>query len=477
VTERMSPVGSIMWDLGHDSALRMIVGDVMVLDRAPPRSMLVERLRKASAIAPRLRQRPDAGAPILARPAWVEEEAFDPADHLRVMAVPGPGNLRQVLDLVTLLELAPFDVRLSPWDVTIIDGVEGGRTALYLRAHHCLTDGVPGVSLVRLFLDDAIATTASAQDASAATAPPADADAASGAPVAAAAAPDTSERRKPGTVSINIDVAGVMAGAVGPIANGVAAALRIDPLDAVVGRIQRGIDVVNSVSRQVVVTGGPLSRLSPSRSMNSRFEAFSVPGARRTALALGGSRNDLLVAGAAIGLGRYHEQLGMPCTELRLASPARWRNGFDGGGSVVPTRVEIPVDDGHPGPLFGVVAERLSRARREPALRVTEVLASAFSHLPSRLLVATMRSQAHSIDFVATSLPGIRGVRHIGGAVIEKSFPFGPRLGSLMNITGFGVDDRLDVGIGLDPSAIAEPERLLACMTEAFESLSAAHGT
>ena len=103
------------------------------------------------------------------------------------------------------------------------------------------------------------------------------------------------------------------------------------------------------------------------------------------------------------------------------------------------------------------------------------MLASAISHLPVRFLVSAMRAQAGSVDFVATSLPGIRGVRHICGAVIEASFPFGPRLGSLMNITGFGVDDRLDIGIGLDPTAIAEPDVLVECMADAFQSFSATH--
>jgi diacylglycerol O-acyltransferase / wax synthase len=472
VTERMSPVGSIMWGLGNDAALRMIVGNLMILDGAPQRAALAERLGAVAADEWRLRQHPDAPAGVLVRPAWVDEEKFDPNDHIRMMAVAAPGDLRQVLELVTLLELAPFDANMSPWDITVIEGLEGGRAAVYLRAHHCLTDGLHGVSLVRLFLDEFAPDHSRSPRTAAAT----------GSEQAAGAATDStpakpSPRRRPGTVSINIDVAAAVAGAVEPIANGVAAALRVDPLDAIVSRIQRSIDVVNSVSRQVVVTGGPLSQLPHSRSMNSRFEALSVPGARRTALGLGGSRNDLLVAGAAIGLGRYHERLGTPCTELRLASPARWRNVSDGGGSVVPTRVEIPVANGRPGPLFGVVAERLSKARREPALRVTELLASAISHMPSRLLLSTVRAQANSIDFVATTVPGIRGVRHICGAVVEKSFPFGPRLGSLMNITGFGVDDRLDVGIGLDPSAITEPDLLVQCMMEAFQSMAAANGS
>ena len=260
-------------------------------------------------------------------------------------------------------------------------------------------------------------------------------------------------------------------------ANGVTAALRIDPLDTAVRGVQRSLDVANSVSRQVVVTGGRLSPLTPSHSLNTHFETFSVPNARTIARGLGGSRNDLLVAGAAIGLGYYHEKFGMVCPELRLASPARWRSGTRGGGSVVPTRVEIPVDNAHPGPMFGVIAERLARSRREPALHATELLAAAISYLPTRVLMPALRAQAKSVDFVATSLPGVRSGLHICGAKIEASYPFGPRLGSLMNITAFGVEDQLYIGVGVDPVAIAEPRVLVDCMQEAFQSFAGPNGT
>ena len=72
---------------------------------------------------------------------------------MRLAAVPSPGDLRQVLDLVALLEPAPFDPDRSPWDVTLIEGLAGGRAGLYLRAHHALTDGMGGLSLIDSLLD------------------------------------------------------------------------------------------------------------------------------------------------------------------------------------------------------------------------------------------------------------------------------------------------------------------------------------
>jgi diacylglycerol O-acyltransferase / wax synthase len=493
VPERMSPVGAIMWGVGRDTSLRMIVSNLILLDRVPARSELADRLAAAAACAPRLRQHPDALPGIRTRPTWIDEDGFDAARHIRTMAVPSPGEQRQVLDLVTLLEPSPFDPSMSPWDVTIIEGLERGRAALYLRAHHCLTDGLHGVSILRLLVDRAAEPTPTAEPVPAqAGAPVEHADVE---PVEALdPVIDLTPRRKPGTVSVTIDIAGAIhpitngvsaaassvsaaANSVSAKANGMTAALRLDPFDTAVRGVQRSLDVANSVSRQVVVTGGRLSPLEPSHSMNTHFETFTVPNARAIARGLGGSRNDLLVAGAAIGLGLYHDRLGLTCPELRLASPARWRNGTGGGGSVVPTRVELPVANGHPGPLFGVIAERLARSRREPALHATEILASAISYLPTRVLMPALRAQAKSVDFVATSLPGVRSNQQICGAVIEASYPLGPRLGSLMNITAFAVDDQLNVGMGLDPVAIAEPGLLVACMLDAFQSLAGAHGS
>src|SRR5262249_17360217 len=99
---------------------------------------------------------------------------------------------------------------------------------------------------------------------------------------------------------------------------------------------------------------------------------------------------------------------------------------------------------------------------------------TALARLPNRLLLPALHSQARSVDFAATSFPGLRGLHAICGAEIEQSYPFGPRLGCLMNVTGFAIGDHLDVGITLDPAPINHPELLLSCITEAFEHFTTA---
>ncbi len=451
VTERLSPLEAMMWRIGREPALRMTVGNLMVLDQAPPLVALSERLSSAAEQAPRLHRRIDDPMGVATRPAWVDSREFDARDHLRTMAVPSPGTTRQVLDLIALLEPSPFAPDRPPWDVTVIEGLEGGRAGLYVRAHHAMTDGVGGLSLLDLLLDEPEPSSSGPTEPT----PPSSPD----------AAPGPSGNRKPGTLTLTID----LTTAARPVAAGLAKAREIEPLGALARSVRRTFGMADSISRQVMVDAGPMSPLPPSRSTSNHFEVISVRGARAAALALGGSRNDLLVAATAAGLGLYHEQLGLRCPELRLVIPARrQRDGGVGGNWFGLTWVEIPTGSDHPGPQFGVVAERLARARSEPAMRLTAGLASAISRLPTRLLLPAVHAQASSVDLIATSLPGLRGTGHVCGAAIEASYPFGPRLRCLANVTCAGNEDRLDVGIGLDPTAITDPGILLECLVTAF---------
>ena len=104
------------------------------------RRAALERGRTGPAVAPTAR-RPDVDP---RRPAWIEEHEIDVDHHLRSAAVASPGSIRQVLDLVALFEVMPFDHEHPPWDMTCIEGLDGGRAAVYFRAHTSSPTGSAG---------------------------------------------------------------------------------------------------------------------------------------------------------------------------------------------------------------------------------------------------------------------------------------------------------------------------------------------
>jgi diacylglycerol O-acyltransferase / wax synthase len=472
MSARLSPIENIIWRVGSDPDLRMTIGNLMVLDHAPSPADLTDRLVALSKDAPQLRARPNESVLPVGRFCWADDRDFDASRHLRRATVPAPGELRQVLDLLGLIEPQPFQPDRSPWDATLIDGLAHGKAALYLRAHHVLTDGMGGTTIVNQIFDESRAQSAGATTTD--KEPPAK----------ATDKPDSHEAqsardRRSLTVTFDFDRLNraVLNRAVHPLTSSLNATARAEPADLLVRGLQSGLEVASSVSRQALVTGGPLATWPDARSVTSRFEVISFPQARSTALALGGSRNTLLVAAAASALGLYLERHGQTCHELRLATPTSVRHGRDTGGNwFAPLRVEVPTAMGHSGPQFGVVGERLARVRNEPALRVTSALAMTIGRMPTRLLIPALHAQADTVDFAATTVPGVRALHHICGAAVEQSYPFGPRLGCPINISAFGNEDRLDIGIAYDPFGITEPESLLDCLQTAFSSFTSTTG-
>jgi diacylglycerol O-acyltransferase len=87
------------------------------------------------------------------RPYWVEAPEFDPRDHIIRTAIPTPGTMQQLTSLVGRLHAQPMDRTRPLWEVWCIEGLEGGRVAIYQKTHHCLVDGSGGTGLAEIMAD------------------------------------------------------------------------------------------------------------------------------------------------------------------------------------------------------------------------------------------------------------------------------------------------------------------------------------
>jgi WS/DGAT/MGAT family acyltransferase len=128
------------------------IGAVAVLDG--PFDEESERLLAARLPEmPRYRQRvlfPPYG---VAHPSWEYDPAFDIRNHIQRVKLDPPGTDRQLSELAGSVFTKLMDRNKPLWDLTVVDGLEGGRSALICRVHHCLVDGVSGIGLVNVMFD------------------------------------------------------------------------------------------------------------------------------------------------------------------------------------------------------------------------------------------------------------------------------------------------------------------------------------
>ena len=82
-------------------------------------------------------------------PVWIEDEDIDLEYHVRHGALPWPGGERELGELVGRLQSTPLDLSRPPWECTIIEGLDGGRFALFIKMHHALIDGVSGMKMLQ----------------------------------------------------------------------------------------------------------------------------------------------------------------------------------------------------------------------------------------------------------------------------------------------------------------------------------------
>jgi diacylglycerol O-acyltransferase / wax synthase len=466
---RMSDAEAIMWTVEKDPALRVDFTNVTILERPPDAKRWRAKVERAVEEIPRLSHRVVSSPLRLAPPEWRPDPNLDLDYHLRTVALPAPGGLRQLLDLAATVAAAPLDRSRPLWEFTIVEGLEGGRAALLQKVHHTITDGVGGVKLSMSILDlepdppgppelspvQRIAAEAFAGER-------------------ADAAADPVNRTTP------LEVLGdTVTYAVGQqlrrARRGVESAVRMlaSPESARRGIANLG-RLAGSVRRQLFVTEPSRSDLLRPRSLANRFEAFQAPLSKAKAASqeLGGSVNDVFVTGVAGAVGLYHERMGVPCDELRMAMPISTRGeGEEGANAFTPSRVIVPVEPKDPIARFEIVRERLAGTRSEPAVTAAGSLAGLLTMLPTSVLVGVTRSQARTIDFATSNLRGSPDDLYLGGARIEANFPMGPRAGCGLNVTLLSYRDSLDMGINLDPAAVSDPATLLDCFDESFGAL------
>ncbi len=141
------------WLLVESQATPMHVGALMPFslpDDAPADFVgrIMAEFRAARAVQPPWNRRLRSPKMKGLVPLWTEVDEIDLEHHVRHSALPAPGGERELGQLIARLHSQPLDLTRPPWELELIEGLEGGRFALYAKVHHSLMDGIAGVKLL-----------------------------------------------------------------------------------------------------------------------------------------------------------------------------------------------------------------------------------------------------------------------------------------------------------------------------------------
>jgi diacylglycerol O-acyltransferase len=457
--DRMSALDAAFFNLERTGQL-LHVGSVCIVDGPLDYGRLVDEIASRLHLIPRYTQRVVPVPLGIAHPTWEPMPHFDPRQHIMRHQLRPPGDLGQLAKLASRLFARPLDREKPLWELHQIDGVEGGRSAIFSKVHHCMIDGVSGVQLMGVLFDPSPSPV----------------------PHPPAPAPETMPALPSSTTQL---WRGLRNAARGLAAQGRALAdLLARPADAM-KELSGTADALGEVLR-VLLERVPPTPFNGHVSILRRvlWKTVALHELKSIKNRLGGTVNDAVLATISGALRRYLEGHGVnpDRIELKALCPVNVRTADE--HMALGNRVSMMV-----APLpVGIydTAERYRQVRAATAqlkasgesARMTRIL-DLMTLLPPALQTAAgwLQVQSAPVNTICTNVPGPPVSLYSQGRRIDTMVPLVPLAQGIgLAFAMLSYADTLTIGVTLDPALIRDGERIVECLGESFEELCALAG-
>jgi WS/DGAT/MGAT family acyltransferase len=442
--------------LGMDSPDNlMMVTAVLRLGRPVDRARLAEVLsRRLVERYPKFRLRPLPSGSPFEQPVWADDPEFTLDRHLvDAGQVADDGELAAV---VSRLLSTPLDMRHSPWQfhVVSVPAEVGARaaSALVVRLHHCIADGIALASVLLSLTDDDPDVQADQAAADRAGRDP--------------RRPGIRTRLTTGSQDL-VPVAGV-----DPLAP---RSVR-QAVDAVVF----GWRVLSTGVGLLLATRDPRTRLA-GRLGTDKVAAWSRPldlgVVKRVAAALDATVNDVLLAVTAGALRRHLAAHGDVPHDLRVFVPVDLRPRGEPVPATLGNRfgivfVKLPLSVADPVARVRAVHDRMATVKAGAQAASTFAILAVVGALPSwahRLAVRVLGAKSTAI---VTNVPGPTAPVFLAGARLVRLTFWVPQAGSVglgVSILSYAGD--VTIGVAADRNLVPDPQVLVAAAEDELADL------
>ncbi len=455
----MTETEALMWALESDPWLSSGMGSLFLLDDQPDFERFTAAMLSASFTLTRLRERVVDGIGI-APPRWVVDDEFDISDHVRHVQLPDPGGLEELLELTAKTFADPFDPARPLWEFIVVSGPAKPkddstvRGAVIMKLHHSVSDGIGALRLAEMYLDFE-------------RTPP------------VPEPPTNSALFAHSTPSARADIEYVAKKQLAS-ARKIAAETSLWGADS--DRAKRALGTIGNIAKDLVSQlstddSGSGSPLWQTRSRHRHLEVFdvSLDELKAASKRLGGSVNDVFVAGSVLGVQRYHLIQGVELDRFNLSFVMSTRaDDAAAGNAFLPLPFSV-VDPGESieevfAATKAAMASCVAQAQQSEG-GARDAFAGVASLLPSSLLSKKAREKAATIDWATSNLRGAPIPIYTAGAQITHLYPIGPVAGTAFNLTALSYCGMINFGLFVDPRAVEKPSLLRESLRSAYATI------